>query len=107
MCLENTKEALENFQQSAYKNPGEATYWATLAIFYYNNGNYTDAFDNIIKATTLNPAMSEIWYNLGVLYEKCKQSDEALIAYTKVLELDAEDSDAQKRIIAIKNPFYQ
>lgn len=72
MCLENSKDALENFQQAAYKNPAEAVYWATLAIFYYNNGNYTDAFDNIIKATTLNPQMSEIWYNLGVLYEKCK-----------------------------------
>ena len=91
MCLENTKEALENFQQAAFKNPGEAVYWATLAIFYYNNGNYTDAFDNIIKATTLNPQMSEIWYNLGVLYEKCKQPEEALIAYSKVLELDNED----------------
>lgn len=55
MCLENTKEALDNFTLAANKNPGEAVYWATLAIFYYNTGNYTDAFENIIKATTLNP----------------------------------------------------
>mmetsp|Transcript_10865 Transcript_10865/g.10993 ORF Transcript_10865/g.10993 Transcript_10865/m.10993 type:complete len:105 (-) Transcript_10865:1694-2008(-) len=103
MCLENTKEALENFQQAAYKNPGEATYWATLAIFYYNNANYTDAFDNIIKATTLNSTMSEIWFNLGVLYEKCKQPEEALIAYSKVLEIEQEDPETQRRIIAIKN----
>jgi tetratricopeptide (TPR) repeat protein len=51
--------------------------------------------------------MSEIWYNLGVLYEKCKQPEEALIAYSKVLELDSDDSDAQKRILAIKSPYYQ
>lgn len=55
MNLDNSKEALENFQQAAYKNPAEAVYWSTLAIYYYNNGNYTDAFDNIIKGTTLNP----------------------------------------------------
>ena len=91
MALQNNKEALENFQQAAYKNPGEAVYWATLAIFYYNTGNYTDAFENIIKATTLNPQMTKVWFNLGVLYEKCKQPDEALIAYSKVLELDNED----------------
>jgi tetratricopeptide (TPR) repeat protein len=91
MALDNNKDALENFQQAAYKNPGEAVYWATLAIFYYNTGNYTDAFENIIKATTLNPQMSEVWYNLGVLYEKCRQPEEALIAYSKVLELDSED----------------
>ena len=51
--------------------------------------------------------MSEIWYNLGVLYEKCKQPEEALIAYSKVLEIDTDDTEAQKRIIAIKNnTFY-
>jgi len=52
-----------------------------LAIFYYNSGNYTDAFDNIIKASSLNPQLSEVWYNLGVLYEMCKQPEEAKIAY--------------------------
>ena len=107
MALENNKDALENYQQAAYKSPGEAVYWATLAIFYYNTGNYTDAFENIIKATTLNPQMSEVWYNLGVLYEKCRQPDEALIAYSKVLELDSEDAEAQKRIVTIKSPYYQ
>ena len=106
LCLENSKEALENFQQAAFKNPGEAVYWATLAIFYYNNGNFNDSFENIIKATTLNPQMSEIWYNLGILYEKCKQPEEALIAYSKVLEIENEDVDAQKRMIAIRNPSY-
>lgn len=50
--------------------------------------------------------MSEIWYNLGVLYEKCKQPEEALIAYAKVLELDGDDNEAQKRIIAIKNSSF-
>lgn len=38
--------------------------------------------------------MSEIWYNLGVLYEKCKQPEEALIAYSKVLEIETNGSDA-------------
>jgi tetratricopeptide (TPR) repeat protein len=50
--------------------------------------------------------MSEVWYNLGVLYERCRQPDEALIAYTKVLDLDNEDSEAQKRMAAIKSPYY-
>ena len=51
--------------------------------------------------------MSEVWFNLGVLYEKCRQPEEALIAYSKVLELDNDDSDAQKRIMSIKSPYYQ
>ena len=51
--------------------------------------------------------MTEVWFNLGVLYEKCKQPDEALIAYSKVLELDNDDSEAQRRIMLIKSPYYQ
>jgi hypothetical protein len=51
--------------------------------------------------------MTEVWFNLGVLYEKCKQPDEALIAYSKVLELDSDDSEAQRRIMLIKSPYYQ
>jgi tetratricopeptide (TPR) repeat protein len=51
--------------------------------------------------------MQEVWYNLGILYEKCRQPEEALIAYAKVLELDSDDGDSQRRILAIKSPYYQ
>lgn len=47
--------------------------------------------------------MSEVWFNLGVLYEKCRQPEEALIAYSKVIEIDTEDQDARSRIVFIKN----
>ena len=30
----------------------------------------------------LNPELSEIWYNLGILYECCNQITDAVDAYT-------------------------
>lgn len=84
MAMDDNQKALELLQEAAFKYPGEAAYWATLAIVYYKNGDYCDSFENIIKATSLNTLKSEIWYNLGILYEKCKQPEEALIAYSKV-----------------------
>jgi tetratricopeptide (TPR) repeat protein len=72
MKKEDNMKALGLFQEAAFKFPGEAAYWASLAIVYYQNGDYSDSFENIIKATSLNTFVPEIWYNLGILYEKCK-----------------------------------
>jgi len=98
MALDDNKKALELLQEAAFKYPGEAAYWASLAIVYYKNGDYSDSFENIIKATSLNTFKSEIWYNLGVLYEKCKQPEEALIAYSKVQDLEQGEEDSLKRM---------
>ena len=69
MSLDDNKKALELLQEAAFKYPGEAAYWASLGIVYYKNGDYSDSFENIIKATSLNTFKLEIWYNLGILYE--------------------------------------
>jgi tetratricopeptide (TPR) repeat protein len=53
----------------------------------YQRNEYTESFENIIKATALKPELYEIWFNLGILYEKCNQPEEAVIAYRKVLDL--------------------
>jgi len=105
MAKDDLKKALELFQEAAFKYPGEAAYWATLAIVYYKNGDYSDSFENIIKATSLNTLMPEIWHNLGILYEKCKQPDEALIAYQKVQDLKPGDQDSIIRINFIQSPY--
>lgn len=100
------KKALDMFQEAAFKYPGEAAYWATLAIVYYYNNEYSDSFENIIKATSLNTLKPEIWYNLGVLYEKCKQPDEAIIAYQKVQDLCPGEQGSIMRINAIHSRDY-
>jgi len=70
--IDDFKKALELFLQATYKNPGESAYWASLAIVYFRNGDFSVSFENIIKATSLNTLNCEVWFNLGILYEKCK-----------------------------------
>lgn len=106
MALDDNKRALELFQEATRKNSSEAAYWASLAIVYYKNGDYSDSFENIIKATSLNTFKNEVWYNLGILYEKCKQPEEALIAYQKVQDLCPGEEDSLKRINDIQSPAY-
>jgi tetratricopeptide (TPR) repeat protein len=83
--LNKHREAHYYFHEAARKAPNEAIFWASLAYYYYQEGKYKETFNNIIKATALKPELFEIWYNLGILYEKCKQPEEALIAYDRVL----------------------
>ena len=70
-------------------------------------GKINESFENITQATTLKHELWEVWYNLGILYETCKQPEEALIAYDMVLSTDPKQPDAQKRILAIKQSKYK
>ena len=81
-------------------------FWTSLAVLLYNQGKINESFENITQATTLKHELWEVWYNLGILYETCKQPEEALIAYDMVLSIDPKQPDAQKRILAIKQPKY-
>jgi len=79
---------------------------------------FKDSFDAIIKASTLKPDLCEIWFNLGILYEKCNQPEEANIAFQKVLELQPGHAETLNRImmlsqqqhqeqeLVMKHPFY-
>jgi len=105
--LGKTQEAHYYFHDAAHKSPNEAIFWASLAYFYYQEGKYKETFNNIIKATALKPELYEVWYNLGILYERCKQPEEALIAYERVLQIEKSQKEAQDRIMIIKSPMYE
>ena len=47
--------------------------------------------------------MEETWYNFGILYEACKQGEEAVVAYNKALEIDPENSEVKERVQFLKS----
>ena len=50
--------------------------------------------------------MLESWYNFGILYEKCKQNEEAIVAYNRALEIAPENEEAWMRLNAVKQANY-
>lgn len=106
ICLDNTQEAFDLISQAAQQLPTEAVFWTSLAVLLYYKRKINESFEHITLATSLKHELWEVWYNLGILYETCKQPEEALIAYDMVLSIDPKQPDAQKRILAIKQHKY-
>ena len=52
------------------------------------------------------PQANAIGNTVSEFYEKCKQPEEALIAYSKVQDLNIGDTDSIQRINDIQSPFY-
>jgi general transcriptional corepressor CYC8 len=68
--------------------PNDPVFYTSLAVLLYNMGYINQSFEQISHASSLQHQLPEIWYNLGILYETCKQPDEALIAYDMVMSVD-------------------
>ena len=98
LACNNYTEAHENFSLAIDKTSSEPTYLISFAILLYEQGKYQEAFNTILKAQNLKPDNCEVWYNLGVLYEKCNQSSEAIVAYSRVLEIDSKHKEAKIRV---------
>jgi hypothetical protein len=68
-------------------------------VLYYQISQYSDALDAYTRAIKLNPFISEVWYDLGTLYETCNnQTQDAMDAYTRALELDPSSQNIKNRL---------
>ena len=66
---------------------------------------YRDALDAYSKAIRLNPYISEVWYDLGTLYETCNnQVQDALDAYQRAADLDPSNPRIKQRLDILKRP---
>jgi cytochrome c-type biogenesis protein CcmH/NrfG len=69
---------------------------------YYQINQYRDALDAYSRAIRLNPYLSEVWYDLGTLYESCSQLSDALDAYQRAAELDPNNKHIQQRLSMLR-----
>ncbi|CAG8781816.1 1837_t:CDS:1, partial [Racocetra fulgida] len=62
------------------------------------------ALDAYSRAIRLNPYISEVWYDLGTLYESCNnQINDALDAYQRAAELDPSNPHIKQRLQMLRN----
>ncbi|KAG8690900.1 hypothetical protein FRC11_008260 [Ceratobasidium sp. 423] len=83
------RKAYESYQQAVYCDGRNPTFWCSIGVLYYNINQFHDALDAYSHAIRINPYISEVWFDLGSLYESCNnQISDAIDAYAHAAELD-------------------
>jgi Flp pilus assembly protein TadD len=83
---EAPKDALEELEQLAVRNPNYAPIFAQKASIYSRMGNTEKAVDNFIQAILIDPNNSAYKYNLATIYDRAGNREKARKLYAELLE---------------------
>ena len=82
---------IENLQQLLKDDPSNFQARRELAVILADNGFNEEALVNIEYLIKYFPEDADLYYNLGILYEKTKNPQKAKEAYEKAVELSPQD----------------
>lgn len=103
MAQQNYNKAYEAYQQAVYRDSKNPTFWCSIGLLYFQINQYRDALDAYSKAIRINPNISEVWFDLGALYEACNnQVSDAIDAYQRASDLDPENSHIKQRLAYLR-----
>jgi len=97
-------DAVKAFQKAIAIAPNDAGFHFNLAVAYRrqtekNPEMIPQAITEYEKATSLDPGNAEGWFDLGFMYKQDHQTDKAVAAFNKYLELNkGKDAGGQKRV---------
>lgn len=103
MTAGNFGKAYEAYQQAVYRDGKNPAFWCSIGVLYCNINQFHDSLDAYSRAIRINPYLSEVWFNLGALYESCNdQMNDAVDAYQRTLQLDQGNAVVQARLDEIR-----
>lgn len=104
MAGQKYNKAYEAYQQAVYRDGRNPTFWCSIGVLYFQINQYRDALDAYSRAIRINPYISEVWFDLGSLYESCNnQISDAIDAYMRAAELDPQNTAITQRLQLLKN----
>lgn len=104
MSGQRYNKAYEYYQQAVYRDGRNPTFWCSIGVLYYQINQFRDALDAYSRAIRLNPYISEVWFDLGSLYESCNnQITDAIDAYGRALDLDPNNPTIKTRLSLLRN----
>lgn len=103
MACQKYNKAYEAYQQAVYRDGRNPTFWCSIGVLYFQINQYRDALDAYSRAIRINPYISEVWFDLGSLYESCNnQISDAIDAYARASELDPGNPLISQRLQLLK-----
>ncbi|KAG1889209.1 TPR-like protein [Suillus subluteus] len=126
-AIGNQELAIQYLTKSLEADPSDAQSWYLLGRAYMAGQNlprlavippfgvrlvsctfqinqFRDALDAYSRAIRINPYISEVWFDLGSLYESCNnQISDAIDAYARASELDPGNHVISQRLQLLKN----
>lgn len=66
------------------------------ALKLYKGGHYREAVNKLVEARKLDPTAKELPYNLGLLYEKLGEIDNAIKSFELYLNLETDDEEKER-----------
>ena len=82
---------IEKLQKTLQKDPSNFQARRELSILLAQNGFNEEALSNLKYLSKYFPEDPQIWYNLGIQYEKVKDFKNAKKAYEKAIEISPQD----------------
>jgi glucose repression mediator protein len=103
MAGQKYNKAYEAYQQAVYRDGRNPTFWCSIGVLYFQINQFRDALDAYSRAIRINPYISEVWFDLGSLYESCNnQISDAIDAYARASELDPSNPAITQRLQLLK-----
>lgn len=79
------------------------TYWFALGVYQASAMQIDLAFISFKHALSLDKSLTDILYNVGILYERCEQSAAAEKTYDRLIELAPDHELAKARKANLEN----
>ncbi|KAH9965579.1 hypothetical protein BJV74DRAFT_890217 [Russula compacta] len=103
MASQKYNKAYEAYQQAVYHDSRNPTFWCSIRVLYFQINQFCDTLDAYSWAICINPYISEVWFDLGSLYESCNnQISDVINAYARASKLDPSNPMISHRLKLLK-----
>ena len=92
------EKAVESYSKAINLDPSNAIYFSNRAAAYSMMGDHFNALEDAKQSCKLNPSYAKAYNRVGKAHLALGEPEEAIVAFTKALELDPKDLNVKSSL---------